>query len=308
MTGLRLSFMGTPAFAVPTLRALIEAGHDVAAVYTQPPRAAGRGLDARPSPVQEVAAAAEIEVRSPKSLKGSEALAAFRALAADAAVVVAYGLILPPPILAAPRLGCINLHASLLPRWRGAAPIQRAIIAGDGETGVSVMLMEAGLDTGPVLLSKRVPITPETTAGGLHDVLAHLGAPLVLQALDGLASARLTATPQVEAGATYAKKIDKSETRLDWRRPAGELQRLVHGLSPVPGAWFQDDGVRIKVLEAVAAPGASAPPGTILDDALTVACGDGVLSLRSLQRAGKAALPAPVFLRGYPLAPGTRLG
>ena len=308
MSRLRLAFMGTPDFAVPTLTALIAAGHEIAAVYTQPPRAAGRGKQPRPSPVQRVAEEQSIEVRTPDHLKGAEAQAAFAELNLDAAVVVAYGLILPPPILAAPRLGCLNLHASLLPRWRGAAPIQRAIMAGDAETGVAVMQMEAGLDTGPVLLERQVAIGPRTTAGDLHDELARLGAPLMVEALAGLADGRLTPRPQAEIGVTYADKIDKAEARIDWSRPAAELDCQIRGLSPFPGAWFEHDGARVKVLLAEPQSGASGPAGTVLDDRLTVACGNGALRLLDLQRAGKAPMTADALLRGFPIPAGTPLG
>ncbi len=300
--------MGTPDFAVPTLTALIEAGYDIAAVYSQPPRAAGRGKQPRPSPVQRVAEARGIDVRTPVHLKDAEAQAAFADLGLDAAVVVAYGLILPPPVLAAPRLGCLNLHASLLPRWRGAAPIQRAIMAGDGETGIAVMQMEAGLDTGPILLEERVSIGPQTTAGDLHDALARLGAPLMVEALAGLADGRLTSRPQAERGVTYADKIDKSEARIDWSRPAAALDCQIRGLSPFPGAWFEHDGARIKVLLAEPVADVSGTPGTAMDDRLTVACGDGALRLLELQRAGKAPMAADALLRGFPIPAGTRLG
>ena len=307
MSRLRLAFMGTPDFAVPTLTALIEAGHEIAAVYTQPPRAAGRGKRPRPSPVQIVAESHGIEVRTPARLKDAAAQAAFAALDLDAAVVVAYGLILPPPILVAPRLGCLNLHGSLLPRWRGAAPIQRAIMAGDRETGVAVMQMDAGLDTGPVLLEERVAIGPKTTAGELHDALARLGAPLMVEALAGLADGRLTPRPQGESGVTYADKIEKSEARIDWSRPAAALDCQIRGLSPFPGAWFAHDDARIKVLLAEPLAEAAGPAGTVLDDRLTVACGAGALRLLELQRAGKAPMPAEALLRGFPIPAGARL-
>ncbi|MDP6706610.1 MAG: methionyl-tRNA formyltransferase [Alphaproteobacteria bacterium] len=306
MTRLRLVFMGTPAFAAPTFRALLAAGHEILCTYTQPPRPAGRGRKARPSPIQALAEEAGIEVRTPATLKDTAVQKAFAALAADAAVVVAYGLILPAPVLAAPRLGCVNLHASLLPRWRGAAPIQRAIMAGDGETGVTAMLIDRGLDTGPVLLEERVSIDVEESAGQLHDRLAELGAPLICRALDGLAAGTLTPRPQPEAGVTHAAKIEKAEARLDWHRPAVELARAVRGLAPFPGAWFERGGERVKVL-AAAAIGGEGAPGTVLDEGPAVACGEGALALRTLQRAGKAALDGPTFLRGFPLPPGSRL-
>ena len=301
--------MGTPAFAVPTLDALCASGHSIAAVYTQPPRAAARGRKVRPTPVAVRAEAAGIEVRTPPSLKSEEAQAAFAALGADLAVTVAYGLILPPAVLAAPRLGCINAHASLLPRWRGAAPIQRAIMAGDSETGVTIMRMDEGLDTGPILMAERVPIGPETTGGTLHDTLAVLSARLVVEAIDGIAAGTLAETPQSQDGATYAAKLEKHEAAIDWRTPAAQIERTVRTLAPRPGAWFTHEGERIKVLAAEkAAEATDAPPGTILDTALTVTCGDGfVLRPTRLQRAGKAAMDTDAFLRGRPIAAGTRL-
>jgi methionyl-tRNA formyltransferase len=305
---LRLVFMGTPDFAVPALRSLLEAGHRILAVYTQPARPAGRGYRARPSAVQLAAEAAGVAVRAPVSLKDPVEHAAFRALDADAAVVAAYGLLLPKPILAAPRLGCLNIHASLLPRWRGAAPIQRAILAGDTETGVTIMQMDEGLDTGAVVLAQRVPITRETTAGSLHDTLAGLGGRLIVAALSGLAAGRLKPTPQPPGGITYARKLGPDDGRLHWSRPAAELNRVVRAMAPAPGAWFEHDGQRIKVLAAdIAGNEAGAGPGTVLDERLTVACGQGALRLATVQRAGKAALPADAFRRGFPIAPGTVL-
>lgn len=305
-TTLRLIFMGTPDFAVPTLKALLAAGHDIAAVYTQPPRPAGRGHKLQPSPVHRVADASGIPVRTPRSLRKAEAQAEFAALEADAAVVVAYGLILPLAILEAPRLGCFNVHASLLPRWRGAAPIQRAIMAGDRETGITVMQMDEGLDTGGMLLRQTVPVGPETTAGSLHDELAALGGPLVVETLAEVAAGRLAATPQPDTGVTYAEKIDKAEARIDWSRPAEELDCHIRGLSPFPGAWFEYEGARVKVLLSTPADG-QGEPGTVLDDALTVACGKGAIRLLRLQRAGKAAMDVDAFQRGRPIAAGTRL-
>jgi methionyl-tRNA formyltransferase len=310
MPRLRLAFMGTPDFAVPALLALLEAGHDLAAVYTQPPRPAGRGHKPKPSPVQATAEARGLPVRTPPSLKDPAEQAAFAALALDAAVVVAYGLILPQPILDAPRLGCLNIHASLLPRWRGAAPIQRALLAGDSETGISIMAMDAGLDTGPVLLTERLPIGPDNTAATLHDRLAALGARLVVEALEGLDAGRLQPVPQPAEGATYAAKLTREEGRLDWRRPAAALERQVRALTPWPGAWFEAGGDRIKVLSAeiVESPGSSdAKPGRVLDDRLNVACGDGTLRLAKVQRAGKAPMAAADFLRGFALPAGTLL-
>ena len=292
----RLVFMGTPAYAVPALDALVAGGHSIAAVYTQPPRAAARGRKVRPTAVAERAGAAGIEVRTPPSLKPAEVQAAFAALDADLAVTVAYGLILPPAALAAPRLGCINAHASLLPRWRGAAPIQRAIMAGDEVTGVTVMRMDEGLDTGPVLAAEAVPIGPETTGGSLHDTLAALSARLIVDAVAGLADGTLAETPQPEAA-------------IDWRTPAARIERTVRALNPAPGAWFSHEGERIKVLAAAEAVASSdAPPGTVIDAALTVACGDGsALRPLRLQRAGKAPMAADAFLRGRPIAAGTQL-
>lgn len=298
--------MGTPDFAAPTLAALRAAdGIEVVAVYSQPPRQAGRGKQPRRSPIHEAALAHDIPVHTPASLKSAEAQAEFRALDADAAVVVAYGLILPSAILQAPRLGCFNLHGSLLPRWRGAAPIQRAVMAGDRVTGVCVMAMDEGLDTGPVLMRAELPIGGQATAGELHDQLAELGAPMMLKALRGVASGQLRAQPQPSDGVTYAKKLDKAEARIDWRQGRKALDRLIRGLSPFPGAWCQWRGVRVKVL--LARPemgGAGAAPGTALDDDLLIACGDGALRLMRLQRSGRAAMDRADFLRGSPVQPG----
>ena len=301
--------MGTPAFAVPTLDALCASGHTIAAVYTQPPRAAERGRKVRPTPVAVRAEAAGIQVMTPASLKPADAQTAFAALAADLAVTVAYGLILPPAVLAAPRMGCINAHASLLPRWRGAAPVQRAIMAGDEETGVTIMRMDQGLDTGPILMAERVPIGPGTTGGTLHDTLAALSARLVVEAIDALAAGTLAETPQPGEGATYAAKLEKHEAAIDWRAPAAHIERRVRALAPRPGAWLAHEGERIKVLAAERVAGATdAPPGTIIDDALAVACGDGAaLRPTRLQRAGRAAMDRDAFLRGRPIAAGTRL-
>jgi methionyl-tRNA formyltransferase len=307
MAPLRLAFMGTPDFAVPILRALLDAGHEVVAVYTQPPRPAGRGHRPQPSPVHRAAAAADIPVHTPPKLDSAEQ-EKFRALGLDAAVVAAYGLILPKEVLAAPPLGCLNVHASLLPRWRGAAPIQRAILAGDRETGVTIMQMDQGLDTGPMLLAEAIAIRPETTASRLHDELATLGARLIVRALAGRAEGTLTPRPQPTEGVTYAKKLDRDEGRIDWSKPAAELERAVRALNPVPGVWFEHGGERIKVLAAsLAESSATAPPGTVLDADLTIACGSGALRLMRLQRAGRAAVEAEAFLRGYTLPPGTRL-
>ncbi|HEY2445858.1 MAG TPA: methionyl-tRNA formyltransferase [Rhizomicrobium sp.] len=302
---LRLVFMGTPEFAVPTLAGLIAQGQDIAAVYSQPAREKGRGLVSEPSPVAKLATAHGIEVRTPITLKETQAHEAFAGLAADAAIVVAYGLLLPKPVLDAPRLGCFNLHASLLPRWRGAAPIQRAIMAGDGETGVMTMRMEQGLDTGPVLMAERVPIDRKT-AGELSDTLAQLGADLVGRTLAALERGSLVETPQAEVGATYARKIDKVEAQIDWTRSAREIDCLVRGLSPQPGAWCEARGERLKILYAVPAEGEGAP-GEIMDEHLTIACGKGALRLARIQRAGRAAADAAEVLRGFPLRKGERL-
>ena len=298
---LRLVFFGTPDFAVPSLTEIVGQGHSVAAVYTQPPRAAGRGMGERKSPVHEAAERFGLKVEAPASLKGEGEAERFAALAPDVAVVVAYGQILPRAFLAAPPHGCLNLHGSLLPRWRGAAPIERAIMAGDAETGVMVMRMEAGLDTGPVAMVERVAIGPDATAGELTDRLARLGADLVVRALAALSRGGLRFVPQADAGVTYARKIEKSETRIDWSRPAPEVHNHIRGLSPDPGAWLEADlgkgPERIKVLRSTLADGSGAP-GKVLDAALTVACGSGAVRLLELQRAGKQPLKADEFLRG----------
>ena len=309
MKPLRLVFMGTPAYAVPALDVLCASGHSIAAVYTQPPRPAQRGRKVRPAPVALRAEAAGIEVRTPPSLKPAAVQAAFAALKPDLAVTVAYGLILPPAALAAPRLGCINAHASLLPRWRGAAPIQRAIMAGDSESGVTIMRMDEGLDTGPILAAETVPIGPEITGGSLHDTLAQLSARLIVDAVHGLAEGTLTETPQPEDGATYAAKLEKHEAAIDWRTPATHIERTVRALAPAPGAWFTQGGERIKLLAAAETGSAGGePPGTVLDGALTIACGEGsALSPLRLQRAGKAPMETDAFLRGRPIEAGTRL-
>ncbi|MEK9900207.1 MAG: methionyl-tRNA formyltransferase [Rhodospirillaceae bacterium] len=303
---MRIAFLGTPDFSVPALDALIAAGHEIACVYTQPPRPAGRGQGERRSAVHDRADAAGIPVRTPATLREEAEQVAFAALELDAAVVVAYGLILPQPVLDAPLHGCINIHASLLPRWRGAAPIQRAILAGDAETGVTIMQMDAGLDTGPELLREAVPITAETNAGMLHDTLAELGGRLIVEALRGVADGRLTPVPQPDTGDTYAVKIERGEERIVWSLDAASLDRHVRAFAPWPGAWFELDGERIKVLAATPAE-ADGARGTVLDDALTVACGDGALRLLKVQRAGKGAMDAADFLRGRPIAPGTVL-
>jgi methionyl-tRNA formyltransferase len=301
---MRVVFMGTPDFSVPVLDALVAAGHDIPAVYCQPPRPAGRGKKDRPTPVHARAEDLGFDVRTPVSFKDAEALSEFAALEADVAVVVAYGLILPQPVLDAPRRGCLNIHASLLPRWRGAAPIHRAIMAGDAETGVCIMQMEAGLDTGPVLLREATPIGGEETTGELHDRLSNLGASLIVEALAQLDN--LTPEPQPQTGVTYAHKIDKAEARIDWNLPATQVDCLIRGLSPFPGAWVDFEGQRIKFLGSrlVAANGA---PGHVLDNKLTVACGEGAIEVLRLQRAGKGPQDKETFLRGLPLPPGTRL-
>ncbi len=294
--------MGSPDFAVPALRALHGAGHEVAAVYCQPPKPAGRGQKETPCPVHRAALELGLHVRTPARLRRDAAAhAAFAALGLDVAVVAAYGLILPKPMLDAPRHGCLNIHASLLPRWRGAAPIQAAILAGDAETGITIMRMEEGLDTGPMLLAEATPIGPRTTTPELHDTLAAIGASLILRAL----AESPPAVPQ-PGGATYAPKIAKEDGRLDWSRPAAELDRRVRALTPWPGTFFHHSGEAIRVLAAEPAEGAG-PPGTVLDDAPTVACGGGALRLRRLQRPGRAPLAADAFLRGFPLPPGTIL-
>jgi methionyl-tRNA formyltransferase len=292
----KLVFMGTPDFSVPVLQALA-AQHQIVAVYTQPPRPAGRGKDLRPTPVHAAAAALGLPVRHPVSLKSPEEQAAFAALDADAAVVVAYGLILPQAILDAPRQGCLNIHASLLPRWRGAAPIHRAIMAGDTETGICIMQMEAGLDTGPVLLRKATHIAPEETTQDLHDRLSQMGARLIVEALDRLTT--LTPEPQPVEGVTYASKIDKSESRIDWSRPAPEIDRQIRALSPFPGAWCMGGAERIKLLRSRLATG-EGPPGTVLNG-LTIACGTGAIDITLAQREGKKAQAPQDFLNGVSL-------
>lgn len=306
---LRLIFMGTPDFAVPTLLELVGHGHEIAAVYTRAAKPGGRGMKLQPSPVEQEARRHGISVLTPKTLKTAEALEEFRAHHADAAVVVAYGMILPQAILDAPRLGCFNLHASLLPRWRGAAPINRAIMAGDAETGVMVMKMDAGLDTGDIAMAERIGITDAMTAADLHDVLSRLGADLMVRAMGALERGQLRFTRQDAEGVSYAAKIEKAEARIDWRGPARAVLHHIHGLSPFPGAWSEvaaeGEPVRIKILRCKRAEGAGAP-GELLDDRLTVACGEGAIRIVDLQRAGKAPMKAAEFLRGVPLKPGAR--
>jgi methionyl-tRNA formyltransferase len=308
---LDLVFMGTPVFAAVILGALIDAGHAIRAVYTQPPRPAGRGHRLRASPVQVLAEARGLSVRAPASLRDGEIRAEFAGLGADAAVVAAYGLILPAPMLAAPRLGCLNVHASLLPRWRGAAPIQRAILAGDRATGVTIMQMTEGLDTGPILLQEELLIAPDATSASLTEGLAALGARLIVAALAAAAEGRLAAQPQPEAGLTYAPRIRRDEARLDWRRPATDLERRVRAFDPWPGAFFEYDGTRIRVCAAAVAPephpiAPPAMPGTVLDDRLAIACGSGAIRLLRLQRAGRAALDPADFVRGFRFRRGSR--
>ena len=305
---LGLVFMGTPDFAATILEALLAAGHDVRAVYTQPPRPSGRGHRTTPSPVQALAERRGLAVRCPTRLRPPEESAAFAATGAEAAVVAAYGLILPPAFLAAPRLGCVNVHASLLPRWRGAAPIQHAILAGDAETGVTIMQMEEGLDTGPILLQRAIPIAPTATAGSLSQQLAELGAALIVEALAGLAAGSLEPRPQPADGVTYAGKFGREAGRLDWHLPASELERRVRAFDPWPGTFFEHAGERIRVLRAAPIDAVSpAPPGTVLDERLAVACGEGALRLLRLQRPGRAPLDAAALLRGFSIPPGTRL-
>jgi methionyl-tRNA formyltransferase len=303
---MRIVFFGTPAFAVPTLSEIVGQGHDVVAVYTQPPRPAGRGMAERESPVHDIAERFALPVFTPASLKSQEEADRFAAFEPEVGVVVAYGQILPRTFLEAARNGCLNLHGSLLPRWRGAAPIQRAIMAGDAETGVMVMRMETGLDTGPVAMSERVTIGADTTSGELAERLATLGADLMVRALGALSRGALNFVPQSADGVTYAKKIEKSETRIDWSRPAAEVHNHIRGLAPDPGAWFELGKDRVKVLRSTVESG-SAAPGTVLDPSLTVACGNGAVRLLNLQRAGKGAMPAAEFLRGNQIAPGTVL-
>jgi methionyl-tRNA formyltransferase len=317
---LRLIFMGTPEFAVPTLLELVGHGHEIAAVYTRAPKPAGRGMKLQPTPVEQEARRLGIPVLTPTTLKSPEALDEFRAHKADAAVVVAYGMILPQLILDATPLGCFNLHASLLPRWRGAAPINRAIMAGDTETGVMVMKMDAGLDTGDVAMAERTPITDAMTAADLHDTLARLGGDLMVRAIGALERGQLQLTRQSDQGVTYAAKIDKSEARIDWNKPARAVLRHIHGLSPFPGAWceipIEGEPARVKVLRCAIADGLTddgltddglGAPGELLDDSLAVACSDGAIRILELQRAGKAPMKAEEFLRGTPVKRPARL-
>ncbi len=308
---MRLAFLGTPAFALPTLAAILEAGHEVAAVYTRAPKPAGRrGLALTPSPVHALAEARGLPVHTPKTLRDPQEQAAFAALGLEVVVVVGYGLILPAPILAAPRAGCLNLHPSILPRWRGAAPVQRPIMAGDVETAAAIMLMEEGLDTGPVALERRVPIPPDATAGDMHDALAALGATLMGEALAQVEAGTLAPRAQAEEGVVYAAKIDKAEARIDWSRPARDVHDHIRGLSPAPGAWIEVDlgkgPERIKLLRSIMVE-ASGPPGTALDDRLAIACGAGGVRVLELQAAGKKAMTAEAFLSGTRVPQGSRV-
>ena len=308
---LRIVFMGTPDFAVPTLAELIAQGHDIAAVYSQPPRPKGRGMALEPGPVHAFAESAKLPVRTPLSLKSAEEQAAFAALELDAAIVVAYGLILPKPVLDTFALGAFNLHASLLPRWRGAAPIQRAIMAGDPETGVMVMKMEEGLDTGPIAIAERIPIETDATAGDLAQRLSRVGADLMVRALGAIERQSLTLSLQPQEGVSYARKIEKEETRIVWRWKWQQVHNQIRGLSPFPGAWFelagQGEPVRIKVLRSTKGEGSGAP-GTVLDSNLTIACGEGAVRILELQRAGRQSMQATEFLRGSPVVAGMHLG
>ena len=303
---MRLIFMGTPNFAVPTLIELAARGHEIAAVYTRAPKPAGRGMDVQHTPVEREARRLALPVHTPKTLKDDDAQKAFRAHNADAAVVVAYGLILPKPILEAPRLGCFNVHASLLPRWRGAAPINRAIMAGDAESGVTIMKMDEGLDTGAMAMAERMPTGADMTAGELHDALSRLGADLMLQVLAAAERGSLVLTPQPQAGVTYAEKIFKSETRIDWSKSWKQVHDHIRGMSPFPGTWFEVGGTRVKVLRSTKSEG-SGVPGTALDDKLTIACGDGAVRLVQVQRAGRQPMSAEEFLRGTPVKAGMRV-
>ena len=304
---MRLIFMGTPDFAVPTLVELAARGHEIVAVYTRAPKPAGRGMDVQRTPIEQEARRLSLPVHAPMTLKDDEARATFSACKADAAVVVAYGLILPKPVLEAPKLGCFNVHASLLPRWRGAAPINRAIMAGDAETGVTIMKMDEGLDTGAIAMAERMPIGADMTAGELHDALARLGADLMLRALAAAERGSLTLTPQPQAGVAYADKISKNETHIDWSQPWKKVHDHIRGLSPFPGAWFEVDGVRIKALRSTRGEGVG-PAGGVLDDKLTIACGDGAVRLTQVQRAGKQSMSTDEFLRGTLVTRGMALG
>jgi methionyl-tRNA formyltransferase len=303
---MRLIFMGTPDFAVPTLIELAARGHEIAAVYTRAAKPAGRGMDLQRTPIEREARRFALAVRTPKTLKDDDVQKIFHAHNADAAVVVAYGLILPKPILEAPRLGCFNVHASLLPRWRGAAPINRAIMAGDAESGVTIMKMDEGLDTGAMAMAERAAIGADMTAGELHNALSRVGADLMQLVLAAAERDSLSLTPQPASGVTYAEKISKNETRIDWGKPWKQVHDHIRGLSPFPGAWFELDGVRVKVLRSIRGKSAG-PPGTLLDNRLTVACGDGAVQLVQVQRAGRQPMSADEFLRGTPVKAGARV-
>ena len=304
---LRIIFMGTPEFSVPTLQALLGSRHHVVAVYSQPPRPSGRGHQIQKSAVHQLATSVGIPVFTPVNLKSEEEQILFASHKADIAIVVAYGLILPKVILETPPLGCLNVHASLLPRWRGAAPIQRAIEAGDQETGVTIMKMDVGLDTGPMLLKNSVLITPATTAASLHNVLSEMGGPLPLEALEAYCAGTLHTTPQPTEGVTYAAKLTRDEAQINWYEPADVWVRKIQAFTPWPGIWFDHEGTRLKVLSAEAIPHIKGVPGTVLDDQLTIACGEGALRMKTLQRPGGGALAVADFLRGYSLTKGTVL-
>jgi methionyl-tRNA formyltransferase len=301
---LRVAFMGTPAFAVPALQALVAAGHDIVAVYSQPPKPAGRGQRVRISPIHQAAEDMHIKVFTPQTLRQVEEQKKFSDLHLDVAVVAAYGLILPQAILSAPRLGCLNIHASLLPRWRGAAPIQRSILAGDTETGITIMQMEAGLDTGPMLLQERCAVTPTTTAGSLQDELSEMGARLIVPALEGFGRGTLKAVPQPEEGVTYAAKLTREDGHINWTKAAFDIDRHIRGLQPWPGCFFMLGTEPIKVLRAEVTDGSPVAPGTLLDDHFTIACGQGAIRILRLQRPGKNALDATAFLHGQRLTVG----
>lgn len=308
MSALSVIFMGTPDFSVPVLERLIEAGHEIVCVYSQPPRPAGRGQKERLTPVHACAQSHGLEVRTPAGFKNDDVLSEFANLEADVAVVVAYGLILPEAALSAPRFGCINIHASLLPRWRGAAPIQRAIEAGDPKSGITIMQMDEGLDTGDMLRVGEVPLLPTTTASQLHDELSDMGAALVVETLEDLGTEKIRPIAQPSNGITYASKLDKTEGRIDWAKSADEIDRQVRAFAPWPGVWFDHAGERIKVFSgSVVTTSAGKPPGTIQDDKLTIACGEGAFQINELQRPGKKRAATEDVLRGYPMDAGTRL-
>ena len=301
---LRIAFMGTPEFSVPILETLVSVGHDIVCVFTQPPRSGGRGQNEKKTPVHIKAEELDIDVRVPKNLSSEEQQLAFASLKLDCAVVAAYGLMLPKSILSAPKLGCLNIHASLLPRWRGAAPIQRAILAGDTETGVTIMQMDEGLDTGAILMLDKIKITRETTGESLHDKLSEAGSVLIIRALEALVKGAIKPIEQLDDGVTYAKKLERSEGHIDWREPAADIERLIRAFTPWPGSWFEVKGERIKILSAKVNQ-VDGPPGTVMDDKLTISCGVSGLKLEALQRAGKKPMTAAEFLRGFDLPIGT---